>query len=463
MLNIGVTELTKIMVGTTQITKVMYGTDLIWPNIRWYEDFLIDDSNMSTIITEFNNTSVSNNKLIASDYSGTGAGIVSTNTEEDIIGLKNISFPPSAKFEYETIAIKNFNVSYDFPTEEDQDVSKTFTGLAPIELHITGEAERRYDEVYVYDETDTEIAVLDDKLDDYFTINGTTCRVRYVTDYSNTYNVHVDATSTGSTADTLITYYPLAEGEKIHIIKDDDSIHELVCTNIEITPDLEVYQVDTSSVTNGEIPLRAYATESLLKMKVNNDYEELTLDTETYELIVEHIPTGELILNGDFTTNKDYWTSSGDPTSIKNSQLYIEDGTLTGYVEQTVTGKFTGETMTGTIKILDNPKSLDKDIEFFDGTNLMKKISRNSEGTSTDTFVSTTDTIRIKVTIRSSSLNPGYIDMVGLSGYERKETFKCTKTYEDLISKPGSSEMKIQAELKNIGDILVSATGQVVI
>jgi len=86
-----------------------------------------------------------------------------------------------------------------------------------------------------------------------------------------------DATSS---ADTLKTLEPIADGDNLVIVLDDNSINEIVASGVTFsTP---YYSMDTTATTAGEIPSRTYAVDANPSFEISGGFLEATKVSDTY-------------------------------------------------------------------------------------------------------------------------------------------------------------------------------------
>ena len=85
----------------------------------------------------------------------------------------------------------------------------------------------------------------------------------------------VNISAVTSSANTLETTTPIANGDKLVIVKTDDSFNEVVASGVT-GPVTGIYTMDTTATTVGETPNRAYAVDSNTYMAVSGGFVEAT-------------------------------------------------------------------------------------------------------------------------------------------------------------------------------------------
>lgn len=129
--------------------------------------------------------------------------------------------------------------------------------------------------------------------------------------------------SEAAVADTLVTYSPIQDGDTLAIMKDDDSVHELVAAGVTGTGP---YTMDTSAVTQGEVPSRAFTIGAKAEFNVTNGYQEAEVLTHSYGRVLDKadpFQDGSMIDAWYFEDNAD--GINGDDGVITGG-VYFEDG-----------------------------------------------------------------------------------------------------------------------------------------
>ena len=80
-----------------------------------------------------------------------------------------------------------------------------------------------------------------------------------------------------STANTLKTYTPIVNGDNLIIVLDNDSINEVTASGVTGT---DPYTMDTTAITNGEIPSRVYTVDAQPSFAISAGYID-TVKSET--------------------------------------------------------------------------------------------------------------------------------------------------------------------------------------
>ncbi len=104
--------------------------------------------------------------------------------------------------------------------------------------------------------------------------------------------------------DTLVTDELIEDGDKLYIIRNDDSIAEFVASGVSGSGP---YTMDTTAVTAGEVPIYVYKDD----IKLSYNGEEAILDTETLS-----IGRGTLLHGSEFLYNIDGWEQDGSSDII---------------------------------------------------------------------------------------------------------------------------------------------------
>ncbi len=100
--------------------------------------------------------------------------------------------------------------------------------------------------------------------------------------------------------DTLVTDELIEDGDKLYIIRNDDSIAEFVASGVSGSGP---YTMDTTAVTAGEVPIYVY------KDNVELLYNDLVAIEDTRVLSIG--PGTELVHNAKFKLNIDGWEQDG--------------------------------------------------------------------------------------------------------------------------------------------------------
>ncbi len=74
--------------------------------------------------------------------------------------------------------------------------------------------------------------------------------------------------SSGSETDLLKTNIDIKDGDNLVIVKEDDSVNEVVASGVSSSGDPLVYSMDTTSTTQGGIPSKVFLIDTELKFKV---------------------------------------------------------------------------------------------------------------------------------------------------------------------------------------------------
>lgn len=85
-----------------------------------------------------------------------------------------------------------------------------------------------------------------------------------------------------SSADTLVTDTVISNGDALIIVKDDDSIHEIVASGVTGSGP---YTMDTTVITAGETPSKVYAVDAITSFDFNGLYTESNVTNDVYSLI----------------------------------------------------------------------------------------------------------------------------------------------------------------------------------
>ena len=86
-----------------------------------------------------------------------------------------------------------------------------------------------------------------------------------------------------SVADSLVTYTKISDGDTLAIVKDDNSVNGLVASGVVDNGD-GTFTLDTTSVTAGEIPSKAYAVGSSASFEISSGFVEATKISDFFTL-----------------------------------------------------------------------------------------------------------------------------------------------------------------------------------
>jgi len=94
--------------------------------------------------------------------------------------------------------------------------------------------------------------------------------------------------------DILVTDSPIQDGDNLVIVKDDDSIHELVASGVTGTGP---YTMDTSAITQGEVPSKAFTVDAKASFAISGGYVDAEKESVQSSLVYYPIGTETIEIN----------------------------------------------------------------------------------------------------------------------------------------------------------------------
>lgn len=130
--------------------------------------------------------------------------------------------------------------------------------------------------------------------------------------------------SEATVSDTLVTSTPIADGDNLVILKDDNSIQEVVASGVTYsTPN---YSMDTTPTTQGEIPSRVYAVDAKASFALEGGFVEAETDVDSYVYEPSTVDINDIFGDGSIVETYQF---NGNKNSLSGNNNAT--GTLSTY------------------------------------------------------------------------------------------------------------------------------------